>query len=83
MLTIYSIYMVYQYSCCDSFFLYQSMEENFKPMPVSVTVFMCVIISYVVCSSGLSGSVMNPYGPAGICLYYSWARLMNWTQTQS
>lgn len=42
---------------------------------------LCVVLSYVVCSSGLNDSVMNSYGPAGICLYYSWARLMNWTQT--
>lgn len=48
-----------------------------------VCLFIGIVLLYVVCSSGLSGSVMHPYGPAGICLYYSWARLMNWTQTQS
>lgn len=48
-----------------------------------VCLFIGVVLLDVACSSGLSASVMHPYGPAGICLYYSWPRLMNWTQTQS
>lgn len=35
---------------------------------------LCVTLSCVMCSSGLSGSVMNPYGPVGICLRYSWGQ---------
>ncbi|CAL8367884.1 unnamed protein product [Boreogadus saida] len=36
----------------------------------------------VACSSGLGSSVMDPRGPGGICLWYSWAGLMNWVQTR-